>query len=216
MTPGQTSAYQSMMPIYGFDYQKQSLDLSTLFGNNAPVSIEIGFGMGASLAEQASKHPDRNYIGIEVHRPGVGSLLVKMKELGLTNIRVISHDAVEVIADMIPDSSIELVQLFFPDPWHKKRHHKRRIVNSDFVKLLASKIKIGGHFHMATDWQNYAEQMLAVMTDAAMTDSYGWKNCSDCGDYIPQPKDRPITKFQKRGEGLGHGVWDLMFERVEQ
>jgi len=210
MTPGQTSAYLSMMPIYGFEYKKQTLDLPLLFGNDAPVSIEIGFGMGASLAEQAKNNPERNYIGIEVHRPGVGSLLVKMKELELSNIRVISHDAVEVIADMIPDSSIELVQLFFPDPWHKKRHHKRRIVKPTFVELLASKIRVGGHFHMATDWQNYAEQMLEVMQA-----SQGWNNCSDSDDYIPQPKDRPITKFQKRGEGLGHGVWDLMFERSE-
>lgn len=209
MTPGQTLAYESMMPIYGFDYQKQTLDFTQLFGNDAPVSIEIGFGMGASLAEQARKNPDRNYIGIEVHRPGVGSLLVKMKDLGLTNIRVISHDAVEVLNDMIADSSIELLQLFFPDPWHKKRHHKRRIVNSEFVGSLHTKIKLGGHLHMATDWQNYAEQMLNVMQV-----SEGWQNCSKSNDYIPQPEDRPVTKFQKRGEGLGHGVWDLMFVRV--
>ena len=209
MTAGQTLAYESMMPIYGFEYQKQMLDFKTLFGNDKPVSIEIGFGMGDSLAQQAHAHPERNYIGIEVHRPGVGSLLVKMKELELTNIRVISHDAVEVLTDMIAESSIELLQLFFPDPWHKRKHHKRRIVNADFTRLLHSKIQTDGHFHMATDWQDYAKHMLKVMTA-----SDGWENCSATNDYIPKPENRPSTKFQKRGEGLGHGMWDLMFKRV--
>jgi len=210
MTPGQTLAYETMMPIYGFDYQKQTLDFSALFGNDGPVSVEIGFGMGTSLVEQAQCHPECNYIGIEVHRPGVGSLLVKMKEAGITNIRVISHDAVEVLSEMLPDDSIELLQLFFPDPWHKRKHHKRRIVNPDFVQLLHHKVKTSGHFHMATDWQNYAQHMLKVMQAAE-----GWKNCSASNDYIPKPENRPVTKFQKRGEGLGHGVWDLMFSRIE-
>jgi tRNA (guanine-N7-)-methyltransferase len=209
MTPGQASAYETMMPTYGIDYQKQLLNLADLFGNDNPVSLEIGFGMGASLAEQAKRYPERNFIGIEVHRPGVGSLLVRMKEHQLTNIRVISHDAVEVLADMLADNSIELLQLFFPDPWHKKRHHKRRILDAEFAKLVYSKVQLGGHFHMATDWQNYAEQMLQVMGDAS-----GWDNCSETNDYIPQPENRPVTKFQKRGEGLGHGVWDLMFKKV--
>jgi len=209
MTPGQAHAYESMMPIYGFEYQKEMLDMQTLFGNNNPVALEIGFGMGASLVEQAKLYPNRNYIGIEVHRPGVGSLLVRMKELQVTNIRVISHDAVEVLADMIPDQSLQLLQLFFPDPWHKKRHHKRRIVNQAFVDLVRQKLVTSGHFHMATDWQNYAEQMLEVMVQAS-----GWKNCSADNDFIPKPEDRPVTKFQRRGEGLGHGVWDLMFEKV--
>lgn len=209
MTPGQASAYQSMMPLYGFEYQKKRLDLAELFGNDNPVSLEIGFGMGASLAEQAKRYPNRNFIGIEVHRPGVGSLLVRMKEHQLSNIRVISHDAVEVLEDMLADDCLELLQLFFPDPWHKKKHHKRRILNAPFSQLVRSKIKPDGHFHMATDWQNYAEQMLEVMTE-----SPGWANCSESNDYIPQPENRPITKFQKRGEGLGHGVWDLMFKKV--
>lgn len=209
MTPGQAHAYESMMPIYGFEYQKEMLDMQTLFGNNNPVALEIGFGMGASLVEQAKLYPNRNYIGIEVHRPGVGSLLVRMKELQVTNIRVISHDAVEVLADMIPDQSLQLLQLFFPDPWHKKRHHKRRIVNQAFVDLVRQKLVTSGHFHMATDWQNYAEHMLEVMVQAS-----GWKNCSADNDFIPKPEDRPVTKFQRRGEGLGHGVWDLMFEKV--
>ncbi len=210
MTPGQTLAYETMMPIYGFDYQKQLLDFKALFGNDAPVSIEIGFGMGASLVEQAACYPKRNFIGIEVHRPGVGSLLVKMKDADISNIRVISHDAVEVLSDMVTDSSIELLQLFFPDPWHKRKHHKRRIVNPEFVQLLHSKIQTNGHFHMATDWQDYAKHMLKVMRAAE-----GWQNCSASDDYIPKPENRPSTKFQKRGEGLGHGMWDLMFNRIE-
>jgi len=211
MTTGQTLAYQSMMPLYGVGYKKQALDFKNLFGNSSPVSIEVGFGMGASLVEQAYRYPECNFLGIEVHRPGVGSLLVKVKELELTNVRVISHDAVEVLSDMIADSSIELLQLFFPDPWHKRKHHKRRIVNSEFVQLLHKKIKNGGHFHMATDWQDYAKHMLSVMQA-----SQGWKNCSETNDYIPRPDDRPITKFQKRGEGLGHGNWDLMFMRCNE
>lgn len=210
MTPGQTLAFETMMPIYGVEYQKKLLDLAALFGNNRPVCLEIGFGMGASLVEQAQRYPERNYIGIEVHRPGVGSLLVKMKDADVSNIRVISHDAVEVLGEMLSDDSIELLQLFFPDPWHKRKHHKRRIVNPEFVRLLHRKIKNNGHFHMATDWQNYAEHMLKVMLSAQ-----GWENCSTTNDYIPKPENRPVTKFQKRGEGLGHGMWDLMFKRVQ-
>lgn len=208
MTLGQSLAYESMMPTYGFEYKKELLDFKQLFGNDAPVSIEVGFGMGASLAEQAARNPDRNFIGIEVHRPGVGALLLRMKEEGLTNIRVSSADAIDVLTDMIPNSSIELLQLFFPDPWHKRRHHKRRIVKDEFVKLLHSKIQSNGYYHMATDWEDYAKHMLKVMQA-----SKGWENCSKTGDYIPQPENRPITKFQKRGEGLGHGVWDLMYAR---
>lgn len=209
MTPGQTLAFESMMPIYGFEFKKEELNFETLFGNKNPVSLEIGFGMGTSLAEQAKRYPERNYIGIEVHRPGAGSLLVKMKELDVTNIRIISHDAVEVLAEMIKDDSLELLQLFFPDPWHKRRHHKRRIVNDEFVKLIHQKMAPKGHFHMATDWQNYAANMLSVMQKAE-----GWENCSSTDGYIPKPDDRPVTKFQKRGEGLGHGVWDLMFQKL--
>jgi tRNA (guanine-N7-)-methyltransferase len=209
MTLGQSQAYEAMMPLYGFEYKKALLDFKQLFANDAPVSIEVGFGMGSSLIEQAARYPERNYIGIEVHRPGVGALLLKMKEQSLTNIRVSSADAVEVLTDMIPNDSIELLQLFFPDPWHKRRHHKRRIVKDEFVSLLHSKIQLNGHYHMATDWQDYAKHMLKVMQA-----SQGWENCSESNDYIPQPENRPITKFQKRGEGLGHGVWDLMFKRV--
>ncbi|MBV1910538.1 MAG: tRNA (guanosine(46)-N7)-methyltransferase TrmB [Kangiellaceae bacterium] len=206
MTAGQSIAYESMMPTFGFEYKKQPLDFQVLFGNSNPVTLEIGFGMGASLAEQAKIYPNRNFIGIEVHRPGVGALLVRMRDMELTNLRLISHDAVEVLGEMIADNSLSLVQLFFPDPWHKRRHHKRRIVKDEFVRLIRAKLTVGGHYHMATDWENYAQHMLRVMQGAK-----DWSNCSNSNDYVPKPDDRPVTKFQKRGEGLGHGVWDLMF-----
>ncbi len=210
MTAGQSMAFEAMMPIYGFDYQDQVLDLTSLFGNDHPITLEIGFGMGASLAEQAANHPNLNFIGIEVHRPGVGALLLRMKEMQLTNIRVISHDAIEVLNNMISDNGLHRLQLFFPDPWHKRKHHKRRIVNQEFADLVAKKLVTGGILHMATDWQDYAEQMLKVMNQAK-----GWYNCSATNDYVPKPDERPVTKFQQRGEGLGHGVWDLMFKRLE-
>jgi len=207
MTAGQALAFEELMPKYGFDYQLNKLDLAGLFGNDNPVVLEIGFGMGASLAEQAAAMPDTNYLGIEVHRPGVGSLLARIKEGGQTNIRVVSHDAVEVLEHMMPDNALARVQLFFPDPWHKKRHHKRRIVKPDFVQQLHKKLAPEGVFHMATDWENYAEHMLQVMQS-----EQAWKNLSESNDYVPKPSDRPITKFEKRGERLGHGVWDLMFQ----
>ena len=208
MTAGQASAYETMMPDYGLEYATEVLNLAELFGNDNPVTVEIGFGMGASLAEQAALYPERNFLGIEVHRPGVGSLLARMREGGQTNIRVISHDAVEVFEHMFGDNSIQRVQLFFPDPWHKKRHHKRRIVKPEFVQQLQRKLVDGGLLHMATDWENYAEHMLEVMQG-----EQGWSNLSDSNDYVPRPEDRPITKFEKRGERLGHGVWDLMFKK---
>ena len=211
MTAGQTAAYEELMPVYGLEYEKQKLDLPQLFGNQNPIVLEIGFGMGASLAEQAAKNPDKNFFGIEVHRPGVGSLLARIKESGATNVRVIAHDAIEVLEHMLDDGLLDKVQLFFPDPWPKKRHHKRRIVKSDFVQQLRTKLKVGGIFHMATDWENYAEHMLEVMQGES-----GWQNLSDNNDYVPKPDDRPVTKFQARGERLGHGVWDLMFEKVEE
>jgi len=210
MTLGQSQAFESMMPIYGFDYCEQLLDLESLFGNRAPVTLEIGFGMGASLVEQAANNPQKNYIGIEVHRPGVGALLLKMQERDITNIRVISHDAIDVLSQMIPNQSIELLQLFFPDPWHKRKHHKRRIVNVELLRLLYEKMIPNGHIHFATDWQDYAVHMLRTLKAAS-----GWRNCRPVNGYIPRPKTRPVTKFEKRGEKLGHGVWDLMFQREQ-
>ncbi len=208
MTGGQAEAYKSMLPIYGVDFVKHPIDLTELFGNNNPITLEIGFGMGTSLAEQAANHPELNFIGVEVHTPGVGSLLARMKELALTNIRIISHDAVEVFEFMIVDNSLQNVQLFFPDPWHKRKHHKRRIVKSEFIQAIHSKLKDNGIFHMATDWQDYAKHMLKEMLAEK-----GWKNLSTDNTYVAKPDFRPITKFEKRGERLGHGVWDLMFQK---
>ncbi len=209
MTAGQAQAYEELMPKYGFEFERKLLNFAELFGNENPITLEIGFGMGASLAEQAKLNPERNFLGIEVHRPGVGALLSRIKENGATNVRVIAFDAVEVLAQMIGEHTLDRVQLFFPDPWPKKRHHKRRIVKPEFVQRLQSKLKVGGIFHMATDWENYAEHMLEVMLA-----EQGWKNLSSSNDYVPKPDDRPVTKFQARGERLGHGVWDLMFEKL--
>ena len=156
----------------------------------------------------AQSHPENDYLGIEVHRPGVGHLLHLIEQSDTKNIRVMCHDAVEIIKHQIPDHSLDRVQLFFPDPWHKKRHHKRRIVQPDFVKMIALKLTKGGIFHLATDWENYAEHMLQTLCESKQ-----FKNLSSSNDYVPRPKERPITKFEKRGRKLGHGVWDLMFQR---
>lgn len=209
MSQRQAHAYETYMLDYGIAFEQSAIQFEALFGNNNPVTLEIGFGMGQSLIEQAINYPTRNFVGIEVHRPGVGSILAEIQENNLTNIRVICHDAVEVLEQMIVEQSVNTVQLFFPDPWHKTRHHKRRIVKSGFVQAVQNKLSQGGLFHMATDWQNYAEHMLSVMQQAE-----GWKNHSDNNTYVPRPESRPETKFEKRGAKLGHGVWDLIFEKV--
>ncbi len=208
LTKGQQRAFEQLWPCFGLEYRPDPLDLAGLFGNANPVFLEIGFGNGESLATMARDNPQRNYIGIEVHGPGVGHLLMKLEEYGCSNVRVCRHDAVEVLRDMIPDGALSGVYLFFPDPWHKKRHHKRRIVQADFVALLARKIRPGGQFHAATDWENYAEHMLEVLKDAPQ-----FCNTADRSDYVPRPDYRPLTKFEQRGLHLGHGVWDLVFER---
>ncbi|PIE20389.1 MAG: tRNA (guanosine(46)-N7)-methyltransferase TrmB [Neptuniibacter caesariensis] len=210
MTEGQQKAMDAVWPKMGLELQQGMLDLQEVFGREAPVVLEIGFGMGDSLVEMAKDQPEKNYIGIEVHRPGVGRLLSNAEKAGLNNIRVFCDDAVEVLAQCIPDGSLSCIQLFFPDPWHKKRHHKRRIVQPDFAQTLRKKLKVGGVFHMATDWENYAEHMMDVMSAAE-----GYQNVAGLGQYSPQPEWRPVTKFQKRGERLGHGVWDLMFAKTE-
>jgi tRNA (guanine-N7-)-methyltransferase len=209
LTKRQQKAFQQHWTRLGIEYARQLLDLSEVFGNDNPVYLEIGFGNGESLAEMARQHPERNYIGIEVHGPGVGHLLMKLEEYGCENVRVCRHDAVEVLEHMIPDAALQGVSLFFPDPWHKKRHHKRRIVQPEFLELLARKIRPGGLFHAATDWQNYAEHMLDVLTGA----SHIFRNTAE-EDFIVRPGDRPLTKFEQRGLRLGHGVWDLVFERI--
>jgi len=184
-------------------------DFSQVFGRTAPLIVEIGFGSGDSLAKMAAANPDKDYIGIEVHRPGVGHLMLLLDQLGLTNVRIYCHDAIEIIERKVADNSLAGVHLFFPDPWPKKKHHKRRIVRPSFVELLTRKLQPGGYFHAATDWQNYAENMLEVLS----ADS-GISNTSDTGDYCERPEYRPLTKFEQRGIRLGHGVWDLVFRKA--
>ncbi|MDO6515283.1 tRNA (guanosine(46)-N7)-methyltransferase TrmB [Neptuniibacter sp. 2_MG-2023] len=209
MTEGQQKAMDDVWPIMGLELKNGLLDFNQVFGREAPVVLEIGFGMGDSLVEMAKDQPEKNYIGVEVHRPGVGRLLSNAEKEGLTNIRVFCEDAIEVLAQCIPNNSLDCIQLFFADPWHKKRHHKRRIVQPEFAQTLRQKLKVGGVFHMATDWENYAEHMMDVMSAAE-----GYVNFAGEEQYSPQPEWRPVTKFQKRGERLGHGVWDLMFEKT--
>ncbi|MEE2001731.1 tRNA (guanosine(46)-N7)-methyltransferase TrmB [Alkalimonas sp. MEB108] len=208
LTKAQKLALEQHWPTLGVDYQPAPLDLTALFGREADTVLEIGFGMGKSLVQMAAAAPEKNFIGIEVHRPGVGACLADAATAGISNLRVFQHDAVDVLAQMIPDNSLATIQLFFPDPWPKKKHHKRRIVQPDFVQQLRQKLAIGGVFHMATDWQHYAEHMLEVMQAAE-----GFSNLSANGDYVERPAHRPITKFELRGKKLGHGVWDLMFKR---
>lgn len=210
LTQRQEDALQSEWAAMGIDFVAQPFDFATVFNNQNPIVLEIGFGMGTSLVTMASQNPDKNFLGIEVHAPGVGACLASAKEENVTNLRVMCHDAIEVLDCMIPDGSLSMVQLFFPDPWHKAKHNKRRIVQSPFADKIRSKLAVGGVFHMATDWEPYAVHMLEVMSNAD-----GYKNVSSSGDYVPRPKTRPETKFEKRGQRLGHGVWDLMFERTK-
>lgn len=208
LTPGQARALERWLPVYGIPDDAGRLDLSSLFGREAPTVLEIGFGNGATLLELAEKHPERNFIGIEVHRPGVGHLLKHAGERGLVNIRVSSRDAVEVLREQIPDAGLDRVLLYFPDPWPKKRHHKRRIVQPAFVALLGQKIRPGGEFHLATDWENYAWHMRDVLNAAPE-----FENTAPAGDFVARPPDRPLTKFEQRGHRLGHGVRDLIYRR---
>lgn len=209
MTAGQQRGMDEFWPKWGLTLEQGEIDPQQVFGRDAPLVIEIGFGMGHSLFEQAKTMPDHNFIGIEVHTPGVGKLMAEAGDAGLTNLRAYEDDAVEILNQCIPDGSVDLLQLFFPDPWHKKRHHKRRIVQPEFVQLLRKKLRVGGRFHMATDWENYAEHMVEVMQAAE-----GYENTATDGDYVPRPDSRPITKFEKRGERLGHGVWDIIYRKV--
>ncbi len=208
ITPGQQRALQECWPRYGLEADAR-LDLAQVFGRDAPRTLEIGFGNGASLATMAAQQPQHDFIGIEVHRPGVGHLLQLIEEQGLGNLRLMREDAVQVLQHCIADDSLDRVLLFFPDPWHKKRHHKRRIVQPDFIELLASKIRHGGRLHMATDWEDYAQHMVEVMSG-----STAFRNCAASGAFVPRPEYRPVTKFEQRGQRLGHGVWDLLYERV--
>jgi len=208
MTVAQERAWVELWPRFGLESTDAPLDLASVFGREAPRTLEIGFGNGESLVALATAHPERDFLGIEVHPPGVGHLLLRIEEFGLGNLRVVCRDAVEVLQRCIPDASLDEVLLYFPDPWPKKRHHKRRIVQPDFVALLASRLRPGGTFRMATDWQPYAEHMLAVAGACVAL-----HNDSPQGDYVPRPDSRPVTRFERRGQRLGHGVWDLAFRR---
>ena len=206
LTEGQSSAIENGWPQWGVDYAPGVMDWNTVFGRTAPRFLEIGFGMGGATAEIARNHPGNDYLGIEVHRPGVGNLLKLIEQDGLTNLRLMSHDAVDVVNEMIAPGSLDGILIFFPDPWHKKRHHKRRLIQPEFVHLLASRLKPGGTIHCATDWENYAVQMLEVLSAEPALENTAM-------DYAPRPTYRPLTKFENRGLKLGHGVWDLVFRK---
>jgi tRNA (guanine-N7-)-methyltransferase len=207
MTTAQERAWRELSPRFGIDDEGDPLDLEALFGRNAPRTLEIGFGNGEALVALAAANPEEDFLGIEVHRPGVGHLMLRAEALGLANLRVASRDAVEILGTRVPDDSLDAVLLYFPDPWPKKRHHKRRIVQPAFVDLVARKLKCGGRFRLATDWQPYAVHMLEVLSaSAAFANEYGT-------GYAPRPDSRPPTRFETRGQRLGHKVWDLSFRK---
>lgn len=206
LSTGQERAIQELGPRFCIPFQQAPLDYTQLFGKPAKTVLEIGFGMGETTAIIAEQQADTHFIGVEVHTPGVGSLLKLIHEKQLANIRIIQHDAVEVLEHMIPENSLDGVHIFFPDPWHKARHHKRRLIQPDFIRFLTTRMADQGYLHCATDWQNYAEQMLEVLSAEPLL-----INTAD--DYAPRPDYRPVTKFEKRGLRLGHGVWDLVFRK---
>jgi tRNA (guanine-N7-)-methyltransferase len=210
MTVGQTRALEELWPRYGVEFTPQALSLDTVFGRAAPRTLEIGFGNGEHLAALAAAHPERDYFGIEVHRPGVGHLLMLAAAGNLTNVRISTHDAVEVLSEQIAVESLDEVLVLFPDPWHKKRHHKRRLIQAPFVDLVASRLRPGGVLRLATDWEEYAQQMLEVLSAARAS----FANLSPTGDWMPRPEERAPTRFEKRGARLGHGVWDLAVRRL--
>lgn len=208
LTKGQEKALTEQWPRFGVEYKPEPMDLSAIFGRaDSPKILEIGFGMGETTAKIAQTLPEKDFLGVEVHTPGVGALLKLIEESSIPNIRIIRHDAVDVLNHMLPDASLDGVHIFFPDPWHKKRHHKRRLIQAEFVRLLCAKIKPGGYLHVATDWQEYAEWVLEVLQAEHML-----KNTAQ--EYAEKPAYRPLTKFENRGIKLGHGVWDLVFSRI--
>ena len=209
MTPVQKQALEAHWTRWGLEYEGGVLTADAVFGRPGSVVLEIGFGMGQSLLAMAEASPDTHFIGIEVHKPGVGKLLHSMESRGVENIRVYRHDAVEVLRDCIADASLDTVQIFFPDPWHKKRHNKRRLIQPAFVAQLVRKLKVGAILHLATDWEDYARYMMDVLGATE-----GLTNTVGTGQYAPRPEHRPLTKFELRGERLGHGVWDLIFARA--
>ncbi|MBL8499798.1 MAG: tRNA (guanosine(46)-N7)-methyltransferase TrmB [Nitrosomonas sp.] len=202
----QRRACETLLPQYGIPFSENLLDLNQIFGREAPKILEIGFGMGESTATIAQSHPENDYLGIEVHTPGVGSLLNQIEQLELTNLRIIQHDAVEVLQHMLPIACLDGVHIFFPDPWPKARHHKRRLIQQDLIARLCNPLKPGGYIHAATDWEDYAQQILHVLNQEAQLSN-------SAADYAPRPDYRPLTKFEQRGIKLGHGVWDLIFRK---
>ena len=208
ISKAQERAVDEGMPRWGIPYTPEPLNFTETFGREAPVWFEIGFGMGETTAQITQNHPDVNYLGVEIYTAGVGAMLKRIEEHGIQNMRIISHDAVDVLRDMIPDASLERVHIYFPDPWRKARHHKRRIIQPEFVSHLSRKLKPGGVLHCATDWENYAFHMLDVLSGEPLL-----SNTSD--SFTPRPATRPLTKFEQRGLRLGHGVWDLVFTRKD-
>lgn len=204
----QQRALDELMPRFGLKPGDEIIDLDAAFGRAAETHLEIGFGTGSSLLAMAVANPANNYIGIEVHQPGVCNLLLEIEKAGVENIRIINADAVEVLQHNLDDATLDAVYIFFPDPWHKKRHHKRRLVQTAFIELLKHKLKVGGLLHMATDWEHYAMHMLSVMKQMD-----GFDNLSQDGGFCERPEYRFLTKFEQRGLRLGHGVWDLVFKR---
>ena len=207
MSPAQTRAFELLLPRFGLPFQPAPLDFPTVYGRVAPVFLEIGFGMGETTAAIAQAHPQHDFIGIEVHAPGVGALLKRIEELVLANVRVVRHDAVEVVTQMIPAGALAGIHVYFPDPWPKKRHHKRRLLQTSFVSALASRLAPGGYLHAATDWEEYAHQILATFAaEPTLTNT--------AEGFATRPVWRPQTKFETRGMKLGHGVWDVVFRRA--
>jgi tRNA (guanine-N7-)-methyltransferase len=202
----QQRAHAELMPRLGVPYAPRAIDFQAVFGRRAPVTVEVGSGMGETTVRIAAEHPERDYLAIEVHAPGVGSLLKQVAELALTNVRVVQHDAVEVLRDMIPEAALAAIHVFFPDPWPKKRHHKRRLIQPPFAELAASRLAPRGILHVATDWEEYAYHVLAVLSGTPSL-----QNTAE--GFAARPATRPQTKFERRGLGLGHGVWDIVFER---
>ncbi|MBX9890277.1 MAG: tRNA (guanosine(46)-N7)-methyltransferase TrmB [Amoebophilaceae bacterium] len=209
ITPGQQRALEELMPRYGVDYAPELIDLNKVFGRDNAKILEIGFGMGHATWQIAKTNPEQDYLGVEVHLPGVGALLMQIAEHEVNNLRLIRHDAVEVLRHMLADNSLDGVHIFFPDPWHKKRHNKRRLIQTEFVNLLCQKLKPGAYLHLATDWQDYALWMINVLKDVPML-----RNQAVDGDYVARPDYRPLTKFEQRGLKLGHGVWDIIYRKI--
>lgn len=209
MTEGQKAAFDKYWSVYGLSLHNGKVDAESTFGRRAPQVLEIGFGMGGSLLQMVQAEQEKDFIGIEVHPPGAGRLINDAGKLELSNLRVYLADAIDVMDDCIEDASIDRLQVYFPDPWHKKKHNKRRLIQPAFVQRIHAKLKSGGVFHLATDWEPYAEYMLEVMEAAE-----GYENIAGAGQYSPRPDYRPVTKFEQRGEQLGHGVWDLLYRKI--